>query len=126
MLGLIGIVSCIRFNKYNNMSEVTIVDKNESLRLRNINDLLKERFYIPSYQRGYRWDKAQIEDLLEDIWEFSRIGGKQEGEFYCLQPIIVKNESNKYLLIDGQQRLTTIYILLSYFDDIGNMLYGMK
>jgi uncharacterized protein with ParB-like and HNH nuclease domain len=92
--------------------------------IKSIKELLDYDFFIPSYQRGYRWDKEQIEDLLEDIWEFSRTGAKQEGEFYCLQPIIVKKENNKYLLIDGQQRLTTIYILLSYFGDVAIMLYG--
>ena len=84
--------------------------------IRAIKELLELDFLIPSYQRGYRWDKQQIEDLLEDIWEFTRLGGKEEGEFYCLQPVIVKKQSKKYLLIDGQQRLTTIYILLSYFE----------
>ena len=92
--------------------------------IKSIKELLDYDFFIPSYQRGYRWDKEQIEDLLEDIWEFSRTGAKQEGEFYCLQPIIVKKENNKYLLIDGQQRLTTIYIILSYFGDVAIMLYG--
>ena len=92
--------------------------------IKAIKELLDLDFLIPSYQRGYRWDKQQIEDLLEDIWEFSSTGGKEDGEFYCLQPVIVKKKGEKYLLIDGQQRLTTIYILLSYFDDVGTMLYG--
>lgn len=83
--------------------------------IKSIKELLELKFLIPSYQRGYRWDKQQVEDLLEDIWEFSRTGGKQEGEFYCLQPIIVKKQNDIFLLIDGQQRLTTIYIILSYF-----------
>ena len=92
--------------------------------LKSIKELLELDFLIPSYQRGYRWDKQQIEDLLEDIWDFTKVGRKEKGEFYCLQPIIVKKQKNKYLLIDGQQRLTTIYILLSYLDDVGIMLYG--
>lgn len=94
--------------------------------IKSIKELLELKFFIPSYQRGYRWDKQQIEDLLEDILEFSNLGGKQNGEFYCLQPIIVKEdkENNKYQLIDGQQRLTTIYIILSYFDEVAKMLYG--
>ncbi len=92
--------------------------------IKAIKELLELDFFIPSYQRGYRWDKQQIEDLLEDIWDFINLGRKEKGEFYCLQPIIVKKNNNKYLLIDGQQRLTTIYILLSCLDDIGIMLYG--
>lgn len=93
--------------------------------IKSIAELLTLDFLIPSYQRGYRWDKEQIKDLLEDILEFSNLGGKENGEFYCLQPIIVKKdlESKKFRLIDGQQRLTTIYIILAYFHDVSIMIY---
>lgn len=65
-------------------------------------------FYIPSYQRGYRWEQQQVETLLNDIMEN---GDKP----YCLQPVVVrKMDDGRYELIDGQQRLTTIYILLKY------------
>ena len=65
-------------------------------------------FVIPSYQRGYRWESKQVRILLEDI-RYS------DGKPYCLQPVVVrKREDGKYELIDGQQRLTTIYILLKY------------
>lgn len=84
--------------------------------IKSINELLKFDFFVPSYQRGYRWGKEQVNDLLQDIWNFFNIPNKDEGEFYCLQPIIVKKENNLFRLIDGQQRLTTIYIILSYLD----------
>jgi uncharacterized protein with ParB-like and HNH nuclease domain len=44
----------------------------DQLRLRNINELIeaKDQFYIPAYQRGYRWSSRQVEDLLNDILEF--------------------------------------------------------
>ena len=38
--------------------------------LKTINDLLEYNFFIPSYQRGYRWTERQVKDLLDDIWEF--------------------------------------------------------
>jgi len=86
--------------------------------LKSINELLNYEFLIPSYQRGYRWTERQIKDLLNDIYEFiQQKENKTEnvGDFYCLQPIIVKKEKeNNYKLIDGQQRLTTIYIILNY------------
>ncbi len=86
--------------------------------LKSINELLKYEFLIPSYQRGYRWTERQVKDLLNDIYEFiQQKENKTEsvGDFYCLQPIIVKKEKeNNYKLIDGQQRLTTIYIILNY------------
>ena len=91
--------------------------------IKSIKELLNYDFFIPSYQRGYRWDRQQIEDLLEDILEFSNIGGKESGEFYCLQPVILKKDGeNRFKLIDGQQRLTTIYIILSYFEDISKIV----
>lgn len=81
--------------------------------LQQENDKARFNFFIPSYQRGYRWDKEQVEDLLDDLFEFITTA-KSKKEKYCLQPIVVKQLNNgKYEVLDGQQRLTTIYILLS-------------
>lgn len=67
-------------------------------------------FLIPAYQRGYRWDEDQVTDLLEDLFEFIY---ETKNDKYCIQPIVVKKlEDNSYEVLDGQQRLTTIYILL--------------
>ncbi|CAH0346764.1 DUF262 domain-containing protein [Bacillus sp. CECT 9360] len=86
--------------------------------LKTIKDILEYKFYVPRYQRGYRWNKQQVTDLLEDIWEFSQKNELKKDEFYCLQPIVVKNTvvlgEDKWEVIDGQQRLTTIYIILTY------------
>ncbi|TQR34584.1 hypothetical protein DMB92_01065 [Campylobacter sp. MIT 99-7217] len=80
---------------------------------RSIKDLFGLKFFIPSYQRGYRWDRVQVKDLLDDIWEFYT---EHKGKYYCLQPIIVKKDKDKegFILVDGQQRLTSIHIILSY------------
>lgn len=64
-------------------------------------------FFIPAYQRGYRWGKEATK-LLDDI---SEIDDKREYR-YCLQPIVVKKNGELLELIDGQQRLTTIYLIL--------------
>ena len=82
------------------------------IKLRPINSLIAEKFYVPSYQRGYRWTERQVTDLLDDIWQFST--ERDKDEIYCLQPVIVKDREGQWELIDGQQRLTTIYIILSY------------
>lgn len=82
------------------------------IELREINKLIKERFYIPTYQRGYRWDKQQVTELLNDIYGFMHTSNTQLGEFYCLQPIVVKKqEDGRFDVIDGQQRLTTFFII---------------
>ena len=95
------------------------------IELKSINELLGMKFFIPLYQRGYRWTEQQVKDLLNDIWEFSK-KKKQEYEFYCLQPLVVKlmsdeektkckldNNDEWYEVIDGQQRLTTVSLFLA-------------
>lgn len=69
---------------------------------------IEGEFHIPAYQRGYRW-KEEVAMLLNDIKEIN------EGENYSLQPIVVKKKAEKeYELIDGQQRLTTIFLIYRY------------
>lgn len=100
------------------------------IELKSVGELLGMKFFIPSYQRGYRWTDLQIENLLNDILEFSK---GIDGDFYCLQPLVVKKRKKDLLaeikqansiedvetllkgewtVIDGQQRLTTIYLIL--------------
>lgn len=75
-----------------------------------IPDLKDMRFLIPAYQRGYRWTRQEVRDLLSDLMEFNSQNGTQK---YCLQPFVVrKMPDNRWEVIDGQQRLTTIYIFL--------------
>lgn len=93
------------------------MDKENILKPIAVGELLKQsngkqlyNFYIPSYQRGYRWDKDEVNDLLEDLFEFIYQDVQQK---YCLQPIVVKEMSDgKFEVLDGQQRLTTIFIIL--------------
>ena len=75
-----------------------------------IKDLVLLDFHIPSYQRGYRWTTQQVKELLEDIEDFCEQGAKG---IYCIQPLVVKQDGSHWEVIDGQQRLTTINILLS-------------
>src|SRR5690606_6371164 len=92
---------------------------NNKISIKTIGDLLKYNFYIPSFQRGYRWTEQQVTDLLNDINEFSpkEIANSDEKTWYCLQPIVVKQKSeNKWDVIDGQQRLTTVYLILFYLN----------
>ena len=75
------------------------------LKTKKISDLTGE-FCVPAYQRGYRWEEEVIR-LIEDVIAF-----KDEKSKYCLQPIVVKNlGDDRYELIDGQQRLTTIFLI---------------
>lgn len=70
---------------------------------------------MPSYQRGYRWGTEDVTRLLNDI-----AFRKDLSKKYCLQPIVVKKGgSGSYQLIDGQQRLTTLYIVLRVLHQYG-------
>jgi len=90
--------------------------QDNQLVMKPISTLLDEHFFIPAYQRGYRWTKRQVTDLLNDLKEFQQKAKKQE--FYCLQPIVVKKNEDKWEVVDGQQRLTTIYIILNYLQEL--------
>ena len=87
--------------------------------LKTIADLQTEstKFYIDAYQRGYRWTENEVRDLLDDIREFSHVKRPDDNTFYCLQPIIVTKADDdvSWKVIDGQQRLTTIYLIYSYY-----------
>lgn len=74
---------------------------------------IEGKFFVPSYQRGYRWGETEVERLLEDICS-------AKGESYCLQPIVVKKNGDYFELIDGQQRLTTIYLIYLYMNKESN------
>ena len=71
-------------------------------RKNNIGSLKKLKFEIPFYQRAYSWKKQDIEKLIRDI-------NCKEGHY--LGNIVVKKNDDKFIVIDGQQRLTTIYII---------------
>ena len=138
-----------------------MIERNNKLRMKSVSSLMDGRyFYIPSYQRGYRWDKEQVEALLDDLYEFAT-ENHGKNTFYCLQPVVVKQVTDEKILqklrisfeddeitgqienetsldnetetvgatslvlnhrvwevIDGQQRLTTIYILYNYLMEL--------
>ena len=89
--------------------------------LKNVRDLLGEHYYIPNYQRGYRWGKDEVTKLLDDIWDFASQG---KSEFYCLQPLIIlpqepsdAEDTVRYEVLDGQQRLTTLNLIVHYINE---------
>jgi len=89
-------------------------------------------YFIPDYQRGYRWGEREVTQLLSDLYEFMNQYPNQQ-DFYCLQPLVVverkaeslvslpdsvKEEGTVvYEVVDGQQRLTTIFLLIHYFNE---------
>lgn len=95
--------------------------KDNKLELKKIADLQGEFFFVDNYQRGYKWTPDQVSALLNDIDEFQP-NPEISTDFYCLQPVVVKHRIlnqddtpiSYWELIDGQQRMTTIFIIFSY------------
>lgn len=99
-----------------------------------VSDLLPKNFFIRSYQRGYRWSESQVLNLLDDIDVFSAQNVCAENQplpWYCLQPLVVKEmdevtkgecglrvDEQWYEVIDGQQRLTTIFLIIHYANEM--------
>lgn len=72
--------------------------------------LQSKHFVVKDYQRGYKWESEQILALLNDIY-YHKVGK------YCLQPVITDEQKEGIELIDGQQRITTIYLLLCFLGE---------
>ena len=141
-------IICNFAKHYRKICEI-INRKMDNLQLRTIRSIRGMYFYIPSYQRGYRWTPQQVTDLLDDIEDFIYKQSYNTEGFYCIQPLVVKEilsdsvkndflkaiqgletvdgnifEKTKELLrkyskwevIDGQQRLTTVYLILKYLE----------
>lgn len=106
------------------------MSKNNTMGTKKIEELIANKsmpqgmnFFVPNYQRGYRWKESQVQQLLNDLREFEYEKGN-ESRFYCLQPLVVKQDREKgWIIIDGQQRLTTLFIILTCIE---KMLYKEK
>ncbi|MDE7153798.1 MAG: DUF262 domain-containing protein [Muribaculaceae bacterium] len=89
---------------------------------RAISDFLSKdepfTFEIPSFQRGYRWTSKQVEDLLNDLCKFANNEPNLPGVYY-LQPLVVRGENKQWEVLDGQQRLTTLTLILDKFRKYG-------
>ncbi len=103
------------------MPEIDI--KASNLYPKAVIDLVQDSYFIPDYQRGYRWTETQVIQMLDDIWNFAQHPPKKdnpedEDPYYCLQPVVVKPSGNgSWEVIDGQQRLTTIALFIHYCND---------
>ncbi|WP_411512099.1 DUF262 domain-containing HNH endonuclease family protein [Escherichia coli] len=77
-----------------------------------VQDILTEnkKFIIPSYQRPYSWTVDNAEQLIDDIYKSSQ---SEENEYFIGSMICINKGQNQYEVVDGQQRLTTLSIIVS-------------
>ncbi|MEB3752705.1 DUF262 domain-containing protein [Geobacillus sp. FSL W8-0032] len=88
-----------------------------------VRTLFNNRYTVQYYQREYNWGRKQIEELIEDLtnefFEFYQVGDSQRDVMrygnYFLGPIILTNDN---AIIDGQQRLSSITLLLIYLNNL--------
>ncbi|MFZ7973470.1 MULTISPECIES: DUF262 domain-containing HNH endonuclease family protein [Fusobacterium] len=71
-------------------------------------------FLIPEYQRPYSWTSEQIDTLFNDIWDFTcnEGGSDREGTYFLGSIVSYENDKREQEIIDGQQRITSIFLLL--------------
>lgn len=86
------------------ISELYVIEEGKSIFNRDMD------YIIPIYQRSYEWEEEQIDALIDDIMDF------KEKTYYLGIIVTHKNKDGKYEIIDGQQRLTTLYIILKLLD----------
>lgn len=108
------------------IKEVFNVNNNINVCLKSVSDFKQDEnnnkiettFFVDAYQRGYRWTKNEVRALLDDIKEFSQSDYNKKDNFYCLQPIIVTLKNGQWKVIDGQQRLTTLFLIYIFYINI--------
>jgi hypothetical protein len=71
-------------------------------------------FVIPEYQRPYAWTDEQVETLFEDLWDFTATSGgtERESSYFLGSVVSYENEDGEQEIIDGQQRITSLFLLL--------------
>lgn len=117
------------------IKEVCGTDSQAILTSKKIAELSGLSFLVKDYQRGYRWTKSEVQELLDDI---NALSSEEDG--YCMQPLVVTRHTkdgvnpqrkldkddlceaaalpeNTYELLDGQQRLTTIWLINSFLNN---------
>lgn len=99
----------------NKMSE-----KITSLKVEDIFNSKTVKYKIPIYQRNYAWKEPQIRQLIRDIYDYC--GEKNKEKKYYIGTLVVRpdKEKNTFEVIDGQQRLTTLSMLVAYLKKVSN------
>lgn len=97
---------------------------NQNVSVKSIEEFSKgTSFYIPNYQRGYRWKAKQVSQLINDIMFFQPT---EKTPFYFLQALAVAKDNDRYNVVDGQQRLTTIKLILGECDNSIKIEYARE
>ncbi len=86
------------------------------LKVEDIFNSKTDKYKIPIYQRNYAWKEPQIRQLIQDIYDYVEIGDKRK--YYIGTLVVRSDKGNTFEVIDGQQRLTTLSMLVAYLNNI--------
>lgn len=95
-------------------------------------DNIQGKFIVKLYQRGYRWGESEVKRLLDDVYSLlgdndANLNRMRDAKNYCLQPIVVKKLGDEeFELIDGQQRLTTLFLIYKYMNYVPSFSLDYK
>src|SRR6185369_14804154 len=78
-----------------------------------LQDAFKNFYIVPDYQREYVWEERNVGQLLEDI--HSEYKGNRNKEYFIGSTVVYKNDEGYFELIDGQQRTTTLFLIIASF-----------
>lgn len=108
-------------------------NKNNDVEVFKVVDLLtKDNYLIPIYQRDYAWGKEHIDQLIQDVWDYARENKEKEKQPYYIGTLVThkrtekEKHKGKYEVLDGQQRLTALYILVAALKSLGEGIENIK
>ena len=87
-----------------------------------LEELLDNTYQIPAYQRPYKWHKSHVIQLLDDLYENIYIDKRK----YRVGTLIVHDKDNTHNIVDGQQRLTTLSLILYYLGEKAKLLQNQE
>ncbi|WP_143531122.1 DUF262 domain-containing protein, partial [Rodentibacter ratti] len=93
--------------------------------IKSVREILKEKknLSIPDYQRPYKWQTKHVQQLIEDLWFHYKAKNEQK---YRIGTVIVHNNGDKVDIVDGQQRITTLLLILKQIEPQNKELIDLE
>ena len=90
--------------------------------------LTQDKYLIPIYQRDYAWEQKEITQFIQDVWDYAeKEKDKEDKQPYYIGTLVThKRKDGKYEVLDGQQRLTALYILVAALKSLGESIENIK
>lgn len=92
---------------------------------KSISQIWSDDYIVPLYQRNYAWQESQIQQLLQDVYDNSKI---PDSNYFIGSLVVLQRPDGVYEVIDGQQRLTTLHIICKSLNllDVPHLAYDSR